>query len=477
MDPAELLRRERVYERAVRLARPLLRLASPLNGKLARGVRGREGAAERLEAWAAASREPGRPLVWLHAPSVGEGLMAQAIIAALRARAPEAQVAFTFFSPSAERLRGATGADVEDYLPWDLDEEVGRAVAALRPDVVAFVRTEVWPVLTAHARAAGARLALVNAILPRRAGRLRWAARFLTGPAFYRLDGVGAVSEADARRFPLLGVPSARVRVTGDARFDQVWQRVRALRPDAPLLSRLRAPGGRTVVAGSTWPSDERLLVPAVAGAREGEVGGEGGGQGEGERPGGRVRLIVAPHEPTEAHLRGVERLLDAHGIGCRRLGRVAREGGIAGSQGRGEGKGKGKGEGEGEGGGEGDLEAIVVDRVGVLADLYAIADVAYVGGGFHEAGLHSVVEPAALGVPVLFGPRHDRSREAGELAAAGGGVIVPDGAALERALGWWLTDGEARERAGAAAEAYVRSQLGGAEGNAALILELAARG
>lgn len=363
--------------------------------------------------------------------------MAQAIIASLRDLRPEAQVVFTYFSPSAERIAERVGAEVNGYLPWDVRGEARRALTALRPDVIAFVRTEIWPILAHEALAVGTRLALVNAVLAAGSSRLRAGSRFLLSPGYGRLHAVGAVAEGDAARFPLLGVRAGAVRVTGDARFDQVWARVRALEGDRgfeskPLLRLLRDPDVVTVVAGSTWPSDEARLVPAFARVLA-------------ERP---VRLIAAPHEPDEAHLKGLERVLDAAGLRHARLKEVEESGRSL-------------------------PDVIVVDRVGVLADLYAIADVAYVGGGFHGAGLHSVVEPAALGVPVLFGPRHGNAREADDLAWAGGGSIVRNEAELVEMLGRLAADPELRGQAGAAALGFVQSRLGGAARNAALLVDL----
>ncbi len=429
-------KREWIYEAAVVGARPLLGLAAPLSPKLGQGVRGRRGAIAALEAWARESRDASRPLVWVHAPSVGEGLMAQAIVSALRELRPEVQVAFTYFSPSAERIAARVGADVAGYLPWDVRSEVGRALDALRPGVIAFVRTEIWPVLGREATRRGVRHVLVNAVLGAGSSRLRAGSRFLLGPAYRRLDAVGAVAKADAARFALLGVSPERVRVTGDARFDQVWARVVRLREAGaterlPLLRRLNDGVATTVVAGSTWPADEARLVPAFARARAA----------------GPLRLIVAPHEPTEAHLVGVERALDAAGVTHARLAAVeASDAPLP--------------------------EAVVVDRVGVLADLYAIADVAYVGGGFGHDGLHSVVEPAALGVPVLYGPRHGNAREADALAWAGGGTVVRSASELEEMLVALVLDPERRAEAGRAALEFVRSELGGAAANAELIAE-----
>ena len=115
----------------------------------------------------------------------------------------------------------------------------------------------------------------------------------------------------------------------------------------------------------------------------------------------------------------------------------------------------------------------MLVDRVGVLGDLYALADVAYVGGGFHAAGLHSVLEPAAYGAPVVFGPRHGNSRDAGVLLGARAAATVSDIVSLEAAFDRWLVDPAARRGAGDAARDVVRAGLGAAERSFELVAAL----
>jgi 3-deoxy-D-manno-octulosonic-acid transferase len=117
----------------------------------------------------------------------------------------------------------------------------------------------------------------------------------------------------------------------------------------------------------------------------------------------------------------------------------------------------------------------VLVDRVGVLGDLYALADVAFVGGGFHAAGLHSVLEPAAFGAPVLFGPQYHGSRYAGLLLAAGGGAATRDAGELLAHLERWWADAAARREAGARARDVVRRGLGAADRSAALVERLLA--
>jgi 3-deoxy-D-manno-octulosonic-acid transferase len=424
---------ERIYTGALRAALPLLPFLAQGDGKLARGVRGRAGVLRRMQAWAREHRDPARPLVWFHAPSVGEGLQARAVIEAFRRRRPDAQVAYTFFSPSAEGFARTVPADFADYLPLDLPGHVGPALDALRPSVLAFSKADVWPNLTREAVSRDVRLALLSGTLPATSSRLRGPARALLGASYARLDRVAAISSGDAERLAALGVPAERCSVMGDARFDQVWHRASGVDRASPLLSPLIGFSGVTLVAGSTWPADEERLIPAFAAARHAVDGG--------------MRLVLVPHEPTELHLQQAEARLDALGIPHARLATV-----LAGAP---------------------VPDVLVVDRVGVLGDLYAAADLAYVGGGFGSAGLHSVLEPAAFGIPVLFGPRHANAREAAELVDLDGAVSTPDDEALRDTLAALAGDADDRARPGGVAREYVRAGLGAAERGADVVEEL----
>ena len=428
---------EHVYAAATRAVRSVLPFASPFNAKLAKGVAARQHALAHLEQWALTSRDADRPLIWLHAPSVGEALMAQAIAQAIRSMAPQVQLALTIFSPSAERTLARMPVDVAGYLPWDTPAQAAAAVRALRPTAVGFVRTEVWPLMRNAAAAAGAQTALVNAVLAPSSSRLRWPARLLLARVYAQLDAVGVTSTTHVAPFMSLGVQRERIRVTGDGRFDQVLDRVAACDRNAPLLTALRAAPGALLVAGSTWPQDEQLLVHALAPRIRT----------------GRLRLVIAPHEPGAQHVAALEAQLDAAGLAHQRIGALETEPPAD------------------------PAAVVVVDRTGMLADLYAAAHHAYVGGGFGTAGLHSVVEPAAHGVPVLFGPRFGNATEAAELAREGGGAIIQSAEELREGSLQWETDPAAYERASAAARTFVEARGGGGERNARLLLEIAGIG
>lgn len=400
------------------------------DSKFQRGLCARRGILRRYRDWSATHREWSRPLVWFHAPSVGEGLQALPVLQLLRSRRPDVQIAYTHYSPSAEKFARSTGADFVDYLPFDTFSAAGAAVSALRPRALIFSKLDVWPALTETAARRNVRIGLISATLPASSARRTGLARRALADAYAALDRVGAISEADAERLREQGVPARTLSVTGDTRYDQVWARARA--PSSPLVEALRS-GSPTLVAGSTWPGDEAHLLPAWIEVRK-------------HVP--RARLIIAPHELSDAHLGGIGDWARANDL---KLSRLADPGHDA-------------------------SDVVLVDRYGVLGDLYALADVAYVGGGFHAAGLHSVLEPAAFGSPVLFGPLHGKSREAAALLRCGGGRVTPGGAELARQLSELFVSRELRESSGAAARALVEGGLGAAERSYELVTELLGR-
>jgi 3-deoxy-D-manno-octulosonic-acid transferase len=422
---------EDVYTAGLHVAAALLPLGSFGDGKLARGIRGRSGSLERLTTWARSNRDPDRPLAWFHAPSVGEGLQARAVMGELCRLRPDTQIVYTFFSPSAEPLAKTLDADVADYLPLDLPRLMGALVSALQPHAIAFSKTEVWPNLTREAHLRGIPMVLLSATLPATSSRLGRGARALLSPAHGRLTHIAAIAGADGQRFQSLGVPAEKISVMGDARFDQVWSRAKPSKR-IEFLQRLVAPDQNVIVAGSTWPPDEEVLVSAVARLT---------------RKIERLKLIIAPHEPAESHLKALEERLRAAGLSTVRYSEASLHGSAQ--------------------------QVVVVDKVGVLGDLYALSKVAFVGGGFGGAGLHSVLEPAAFGSPVTFGPHYSNAREAAELIAAGGARSVESEKELEKVLEDWVADGRARDLAGRRAQDYVRKGLGAARRGAELVAGL----
>jgi len=398
--------------------------------KFRRGLSARRGALERYRRWSASNRDPARPLAWFHAPSVGEGLQALPVIELLSQRRRDVQIAYTFYSPSAERFAQSVKAEFSDYLPFDTFDHAEAIIGALRPNALIFSKLDIWPALTESAAKRGVKIGVISATLPEASGRRGIFARALLTDAYRAIDLVGAIDDADAGRLREQGVHHDRITVTGDTRYDQVW--LRAQKPTPSLVQSIKS-SRPTLVAGSTWPSDEEHLLPAWLRIRE-------------KIP--DARLIIAPHELDESHLDSIIKWARSHSLRVNRIDSPDATG----------------------------ADVLLVDRFGILGDLYALADVAYVGGAFHAAGLHSVLEPAAFGAPVLFGSRYQKSRDAVKLLAAGGGASVNGEVDLAIRLADWLGSIPARDTAGAAGKAMVQEELGAAERSYQLVTTLLPR-
>lgn len=319
--------------------------------------------------------------------------------------------------------------DRADYLPPDLAGDMEAMLDALRPRLLVFSRADVWPELATVAMRQDVPVALVGATVSPASGRLGWPVRRLFRPLYAGIAYAGATSASDAERLALLGCTPAAVEVTGDPRHDYVLERV----PDGSVLRQLVdwAAAGEVLVAGSTEPADEPLLLDAFAEVHR-------------RRP--TSRLLACPHDPrrggrvvAEARRRG----LDAAGWSPGALPNAA--------------------------------PCLVTARAGLLADLYALATMAYVGGGFGPHGVHAVIEPASFAVPVILGPR-GHSADATTLLRSGGALALTGrhpAQALARLWETWLDDPAGRTRAGLAARRALTA--GAAQRSTARLLELMA--
>jgi 3-deoxy-D-manno-octulosonic-acid transferase len=389
--------------------------------KMRLAVEGRRGFRER---WEALARDLKAPPVWFHVASVGEFEQARPVISALERARPDVPIVLTFSSPSGyafARKRETPGAGslrFIDYLPFDTAANMRFCLEKARPRLLVFVKFDLWPNLVWEADARGVPIVLIDATLSASSGRLAPPARWLYRDVYRRLDAILAISDDDAARFRASVPAHPSVSVTGDTRFDRVmerWQQRSASTFSLPG-------GGPTLIAGSTWPPDEERLLPALARLLAEDA---------------RLRVVLVPHEPTREHVEPLRRWAERQGLPVR----VASETAAIGD----------------------DTRIVIVDVVGVLAEAYRFAEVVYVGGAF-TTGVHSVIEPAIGGVPVVFGPKHDNSFEALQLVARGAARAIRTADDAYAALAVWLRDENARKIAGAAGRAYVESQLGATE-------------
>jgi 3-deoxy-D-manno-octulosonic-acid transferase len=358
---------------------------------------------------AAAALRDRRP-VWVHAVSVGEVTAAAPLLRAIKSRYPGLSLLVTTVTATGRQtvIERVPQADATAYFPLDLPFAVNRALNATAPGLFLSVETELWPNMLFALARRGVPAFLVNARLTERsARRYGWAQR-LFAPALGGLTGVAAQTATDARRFASIGADPNRIVITGNLKFDQGVDGADAAirRADIGL-----APGERLWVAGSTHPGEESQLVDVYCRVRVREP---------------NLVLLLAPR-----HLDRLDKV-DAmiREAGCEPIRRSAS---AAGRERAGTGP-----------------PVILLDTLGELASLYAEAEVAFVGGTLVPVGGHNLLEPAARGKPVLFGPHTHKCEEIAQaLGEAGGGVRVESADALVEQLTHLLIDDQLRARMG----------------------------
>ena len=424
---------------------PLAVAAAYLGGmfhpKVRASLRGRRGVFRRLKS-ALAGLEPGRPLLWFHVVSAGEYLQAAPVITRLTAHG--FQVVLTVSSVTghqwAAKRAGQPGqAAVVEFLPLDFPWNMRRMVRLLRPRVVVYTKFDLWPNMVWAVRRAGIPQVLISGTLQPASLRVNnRVGRSLFATLYRDLDAILAVTGEDHQRFALTAPDHPRLLVAGDTRFDSVLDRKQGVVPPPlpPAFTR-----GPVFIAGSIWPADEARLFPALRHvlARHPDV-----------------NAVIVPHEITPSHLKEVETAFE--GMTVLRFSRLDDPpiplGGASSPP-------------------SPTPRIILVDSVGHLSALYYYGSIAYVGGGF-ASGVHNTMEPAAFGVPPLFGPRYHNAPEAVEMAALGLGVPVRDGAELETALFSLADDAAGTKAMGHRAAQFIKAKAGASDRCFQLIKELA---
>jgi 3-deoxy-D-manno-octulosonic-acid transferase len=404
------------------LAIPLLwvsfRLLALVKPKVQRGIAGRRHLFEQLER--DVRRLQGHQRVWVHSSSLGEFEQAKPIIAALRNRYPRLDFIVSFFSPSGyDHARSYKLASLITYIPFDTPGNARRFLDLVRPDVAIMVRYDLWPNHIWELRRRNIPVLLANATLQPNSKRFWFALRNFHHYLYNDVTAILTVAHADVEAFRRFHLTRPHLEAIGETRYDQVWQRSleakeKHLIPPSVLRRR------HVLVVGSSWEEDESVLLPVFRKIAENDSS---------------ALMILVPHEPTVATIERLELSLNAHlrSIRFSTLNDYDNE------------------------------QVIIVDSVGILMALYQYASVAYVGGSFKQ-GVHNVLEPAAYGIPVIFGPRHENSHEAKELIRRGGGFVVNDQQDCYRTLRRLLSDARARTRAGNIALQLVKENIGATE-------------
>jgi 3-deoxy-D-manno-octulosonic-acid transferase len=393
----------------------LLRLLSSRKPRLKTFLEARANLFEELEKRLQALPEPSCRL-WIHASSVGEFEQARTIIAELRQQMPDMDVVVSFFSDSGyETRKHYPDAAAVFYLPLDTPENARRLAALIGADIFMLMRYDFWPNHLAAIRQSGARMILAAAALPPGSPYFKRGLRGFYRDLFGLFDDIYTIDEKDREVFrDLFGCAS--VRQAGDPRFDQVLQRQKKSDERAARLKPLFR-DRMTLVGGSVWEPDEAILIPAWLSLRQ------------------KLSLVLVPHKVDRENIERLLQNLRQQGIEAATISTLDESFDPA-------------------------KQVLVVDQVGFLAELYAIASIAYVGGGF-GVNVHNTIEPAVHGIPVLFGPIYGNSPEAAGLIEAGAATVVTGEPELCQALTAFVEDAAHLKRTGDKAGAYVRARLG----------------
>ena len=394
-------------------------LGSLVSSKIRRGIRGRRQLLDELRKRMDVLAK-GSPRFWIHSSSMGEFEQAKPVIQRIKERFPQSVVVVSLFSPSAfDHVDTFPGADAICYMPFDSKRQSRRFIELIRPDVAVMVRHDLWPNHLYQLREKGIPSVLINGSIRSTHG---WRFRFLV--PFYRFiyrcfNQILTVSKENKDICESYRLATGHIEIVGDTRYDQVILRASEAEKTVASLRKLKG-NRRTFVMGSTWPSDEIVLLDAMARLCQKVTS---------------VWYVIVPHEPLEENIRQIEQRVSALGLKTCRLSEID--------------SGKTKA-----------FDVLVVDRVGILASLYALGDLSFVGGGF-GAGIHNVLEPAALGKAVFFGPRCQNSYEAGLLQNRGVGFVVRDGEELYQHLFSLLNNSDRLKEIEAKATRVVQENAG----------------
>ncbi|MXV51874.1 3-deoxy-D-manno-octulosonic acid transferase [Pedobacter sp. HMF7647] len=385
----------------------LIILFSPFNHKAKLWVDGRKRLLQTIEKQVT----KGEKHSWFHFASLGEFEQGRPVLEAYKARYSEKKIVVTFFSPSGYEVRkNYPLADHVFYLPLDTKANASKFIKLINPELAVFTKYDYWYHYLNELKKVEIPACVISAIFRKEQPFFKWYG--LLNRKMLGLLTKVFVQDYDSKEL-LNTIDINQVTVSGDTRFDRVVSNAMAASSFLEIDNFVE--GKKTLVAGSTWPEDEKLIASLLT-----------------EYP--DWKIIIAPHEITESHLTSIEKLFKDS---CRFSSLKKTMGKPINQQSR----------------------VLIIDNIGMLSSLYRYGNIAYIGGGF-GAGIHNTLEAAAFGIPVIFGPNYHRFREATELIKCGGGFAISNIRELELTVAKLQSEAFVIE-AGSNARNYVMNHTG----------------
>jgi len=352
--------------------------------------------------------------IWFHASSLGEFEQGRPMIEKIKAEYPQYKILLTFFSPSGYEVRkNYELADVICYLPFDTPYKVRKFINLANPCMAIFIKYEFWGNYLNELKRKGIPTYIISAIFRKEQLFFKWYGKPYKK---FLLDFNHFFVQDNNSKELLQSFDITNVSVTGDTRFDRVLDVYNHRRNIPGIDTFLYNPKGEKIkllIAGSSWPADEDILINYFNKNTD-------------------FKLIIAPHEIHREHLMQIESQLQRPSI---RLSEAFSKDSA-------------------------DKDCIIVDSFGLLSSIYRYGDIAYIGGGF-GAGIHNTLEAAVYGIPVIFGPKYQKFKEAKDLISVGGGFSINNADEFNSRINDLLSYSNLLEEAGKAAGDFVKHNAG----------------
>ena len=402
-----------LYNLGIRLYWSAICIASRFNSKAKLFKEGRRGLIGRIAGEVAGAEH----IIWFHSASVGEFEQARPLIEWIKEHKPQYRILLTFFSPSGYELRkNYNKADWVFYLPIDTPHNAKAFLEAVKPERAIFVKYEFWHNYLHQLKKRGIPTYIICAIFRPGQNFFKWYGGFFRN--MLRCFTELFVQDNDSAAL-LAGIGiRENVTICGDTRFDRVSQIASASSPIPAVESFTK--NSFPIIAGSTWPPDEELFR-----AQLGRLQGE------------RIKLVLVPHEIGKTHIEQILKTFEGYKTALyTSLERDVESSRLE------------------------DTDVLIIDTIGMLSSIYRYGKCAYIGGGF-GVGIHNTLEPAVYGIPVLFGPKYGKFKEARDLIASGGALSVKEGEELRQKLQTLISNPDELKTRGDACIKYVASNIG----------------
>jgi len=356
--------------------------------------------------------------IWFHAASLGEYEQGLPVIEVIKQKYPAHKIIVTFFSPSGYEVRkNNTVADVTVYLPLDTTSNAKQFIQLAHPEMVFFIKYEYWPNYLNELKKQEIKTYLISGILRENQAFFKWYGGFYR-TALKTFDYFFVQNENSKKLLQSIGFNN--VKVSGDTRFDRV---VSILERDNSLdFIATFKDNKTTIVIGSSWPKDESLLVEYINKASD------------------NVKFIIAPHNIKPEQIQELKKSIRKKTILFSEKDEILKQV-------------------------QNDklekFQVFIIDTIGILTKIYSYADIAYVGGGFGNPGVHNILEPATFGLPVVIGPNYSHFAEATALVNMEGCISIQNQTELNEAFDLLLQNEDERLEKGHICSTFVQMNKG----------------